>query len=270
MPNAKDKHGDTSNNILIFGHTGAGKTTQFLTLPGRKFAYLFDPNALDSLAGFDVEYEEFLPDKLNLAVKSLSTEANKKAQPSKLKTVQSYQNWEKHFETNLESGYFDQFDAILFDSITTFSDMVMDEVLRLNSREGQWPQQDDYGPQMNAIMKVFRVLTSMGKTIYATGHMELVKDETSGRIVYQPLVTGRLKTKLPLLFSQIFALHAEAGQDKKVNYKLQTKPDRQTPLIRCTWRNLSNMEPVDIDFNKPIEGQGLGGILAKHLASKPV
>jgi GTPase SAR1 family protein len=46
MANAKDAHATSTPKILLLGDTGAGKTTQVLTLPGRKFAYLFDPKSL--------------------------------------------------------------------------------------------------------------------------------------------------------------------------------------------------------------------------------
>ena len=49
MPNAKDSHAKVAHKILILGKTGSGKTTQFLTLPGKKFIYLFDPNAILTL-----------------------------------------------------------------------------------------------------------------------------------------------------------------------------------------------------------------------------
>ena len=73
MPNAKDAEVSPVESILAIGTTGVGKTTQFLTLPGKKFIYLFDPNALRSLAGHDVDYEEFRIDSmdLDLSVKSL-------------------------------------------------------------------------------------------------------------------------------------------------------------------------------------------------------
>ena len=262
MPNAKNDAHTKSRNVLIFGTTGAGKTQQFSTLPGRKFAYLFDPNAIDTLQGEDIDYEEFLPDRLDLSITSLS----KNKQPgtkSTLKATNVYAAWEKHFEHALETGFFDDYDNILVDSLTTFSDMVMDSVLSMNGRAGQWPQQDDYGPQMNAIMKVFRVMTALNKRVYVTGHVEMVKDELSQRVFYQPMVTGRLKTKLPLLFSNIFFATAEmqTGTKKEVMYQLQTKPDRLTPLIRCTFRGLDYKEDVTLDFSKPLEGQGLGRII---------
>jgi len=268
MANAKEASRSTGVSIFVFGYTGGGKTSQFLTLPGKKFAYLFDPNAINSLAGFDIDYEEFLPDRGNLDIKSLKKGVGDRI--SKVRSSDVYTDWEKHFETGLENGFFDQYDCILFDSLTTFSDMVMDRVQSLNGRFGEWPQQDDYGPQMNAIMKVIRVLTSLNKTVYVTGHVEMIKDELTSRVFNQVIITGKLKAKLPLLFSQIFYAEAAPTTDKNVHYTLQTKPDRLTPLIRCTLQGLAYKEDVTIDFaaaksgKLPIDKQGLGALLAKQ------
>ena len=263
MPNAKDSHAKVAHKILILGKTGSGKTTQFLTLPGKKFIYLFDPNAILTLQGHDVDYEEFLPDALDLGLTSLSSKVKGDVKDGK-KGAELYRRWEDDFETKLKSGFFDQYDAIGMDSFTTLSDMVMDGVLAINGRGGQWPQMDDYGPQMLALTKICRTFASIGKTVYFTGHVELRQDDLTKRIVYQPLMTGRLKEKLPLLFSEI--LLCEASVDNKGNsmYQLKTKPDRQFDIIRCSVRGLEQYEDVTIkDWSKP-EDYGLGQMLKRR------
>ena len=253
--------------ILMFGNTGAGKTTLFRTLPGKKFAYLFDPNSLASLQGDEnTDFIEFLPDILPMAARSLAKEQSKKDRELKRRTSDLYQEWENDYEERLDSNWFAEngYNWLMFDSITTFSTMVMDRILTLNGRPGEWPQQDDYGPQMNAILQVFRTATSHGLNLFVTGHMNLIQDELSKRIFQQPMVTGQLRVKLPLLFSQIFyAECSTSGTDKESTYKIQTRPDRLTPLIRCTLKDLDFLVNVTVDHTKPLEGQGLGAILNK-------
>lgn len=259
MPNAKSDAHDTPHRFLILGDTGGGKTTQFLTLPGKKFMYLFDSNALLSLKGYDVDYEEFLPDKLNLSVKSLSKDKGGDKTTNNANLM--YQAWEKDFSDKLEEGFFDDYDAIGIDSATTLLDLIMDRILTINGRAGTWPQQDDYGPQMVAFNNVCRALTSLGKTLYMTGHLEYRQEELSKRIFRQPMMTGRLRTKIPLLFSDIYI--AEAQNDGKGNIKhtFQTVPDRITTTVRNSIKGLEPFEDVTLDFSKPLEGQGLGHIL---------
>ena len=268
MPNAKtDVIERPGRKILMFGSTGSGKTTQFLTLPGKKFMYLFDSNAILSIKGYDVDYEEFLPDRLSLALTSLKKD-NKSVAPAEVAKIaaETYKAWEKDFEDKLSKNFFDKYENISLDSFTTLADAVMDGVLSLNGRAGQWPQQDDYGPQMLALTNIIRTFTALDKNFYCTGHMEMKQDEVSQRIFQTPLMTGRLKTKLPLLFSEIFFLQAQpVNQPGKaaVQYMIQTKPDRLNPLIRCTMRGLEPFEDVTLDFNKPLEGQGLGKLFTK-------
>jgi hypothetical protein len=258
MANALTAQSTSKRKFFVLGDTGSGKTTQCLTLTGRKFAYLFDPNAILSLKGYDVEYEEFLPDKLNLSVRSLSKDKGDKTTSH---LIDLYVQWEKDFQKKLESGFFDSYDIVILDSITTFLDMIMDRVLTINGRSGNWPQQDDYGPQMLVFTNVMRNLMALDKIIYVTGHMETKQDELTKRIFRTPMMTGRLKTKIPLLFSDIFVCEAENDGKGKTKHKIQTVPDRITTCIRTSFKGLEPFEDVTLDFSKPLEGQGLGKLM---------
>lgn len=258
MPNALQAHSVAKHKFLMLGDTGTGKTSQFLTLPGKKFIYLFDPNAILSLQGFDIEYEEFLPDALNMSAGSLSKGKGDKTTNHQ---NQMYVEWERDFDEKMKDGFFDGFDVIGLDSATTFQDLIMDRILTINGRAGQWPQQDDYGPQMQVFTSVMRTLNSLGKTIYITGHMETKQDETTKRILKQPMMTGRLKTKIPLLFSDIFVTMSENDGQGNISYKIQTVPDRMTSTIRTSLKNVEPFEDVTIDWSKDVVGQGLGALL---------
>ncbi len=262
MPNAKDTQGARpAHKVYLLGDTGSGKTTQFLTFPGKKFAYLFDPNAILSLRGQDVDYEEFMPDRLNISVRPLSN----KVTPDKTTNHQSktFVEFEKDFDNKLNTGFFDPYDSIMFDSGTTLLGLIMDRVLTLNGRAGSWPQQDDYGPQMNVFQNICRTLTSLGKTVLMTGHLDMKKDELTGRIFRNPMVTGQLRTKLPLLFSDIFICEVENDGQGNMKHKIQTVPDRITTCVRTTVKGLQPFEDVTLDWKKPLEGQGVGGILKR-------
>lgn len=259
MPNARDAHPLAAPKFFMLGNTGSGKTTQFLTLPGKKFIYLFDPNALLSIKGYDIDYEEFLPDVLSMDIYSLSKDKTRQKVMS-TRGADVYQEWEKDIEAKLASDFFKSYDWVGVDSFTTLSDMVMDSVLLLNGRPGRWPQEDDYAPQMNALTNITRTFAALGKPIYFTGHVEVKQDELTKQIFYTPLMTGRLRVKLPLLFSEILYLKADSD-GKNVRYNLQTKPDRMMPLIRTSMKGLDPLVDTTLDFTKPLEGQGLGRVV---------
>lgn len=262
MPNAKDLEvGEFREKFIVLGPTGSGKTTQFLTLPGRKFMYLFDPNAVLSLRGHDVDFEQFMPDILNLDISSLSGKkgegGKKRRSIMNTNSADVYSRWEQDVDTRLEDGFFDAYDWVGFDSFTTLSSMVMDSVLALNGRPGMWPQQDDYAPQMNALTKIVRTFTGRGLGVYFTGHDELLQDKLTQRIITQPLMTGRLRATLPLLFSEVLHFQTEA-ENKEVFYDCLTKPTRQVPLVRCSRRDFKPVEDITLDWSKPLDQQGLG------------
>lgn len=258
MSNARDAHTAT-HKILLLGDTGSGKTTQILTLPRPTFAYLFDANAILSLRGQDIDYEEFLPDRLNLSIRSLKKDVGDKNSTFK---NELYVEWENDFNERLKDGTFDKYQSICLDSATTFLDLIMDRVLTINGRAGQWPQQDDYGPQMLAFTNVVRTLTSLNKTILVTGHLEVKQDNLTQRVFRKPMMTGRLSTKIPLLFSDIFTCDTEVDQKGARVHRIQTVPDRMTTTIRTSIRGLEPFENVTLNFEEPLEGQGIGGLIA--------
>lgn len=265
MPNARDAKEDIAHRILVLGDTGGGKTTQFLTLPGKKFLYCFDSNALLSIKGHDVDYEEFLPDRLNLSVKSLSKDKGDKT-TNHQNTM--YVEWEKDFDERVRDGFFDPYNVIGIDSGTTLLDLIMDRVLTINARGGSWPQQDDYGPQMNIFTNIIRTFTSMGKTFYMTGHLEYKQEELSKRIFRQPLMTGRLRVKIPLLFSDIFIAEARNEGKGDITHVLQTVPDKITTTVRTSIKGLDPFEDVTLDFTKDLTEQGLGHLLTLEKEGK--
>lgn len=261
MPNAKEVEGLGPHKLLVLGGTGSGKTTQLLTLPGRKFAYLFDPNALLSLRGYDIEYEEFLPDRMNLQASSLSKDANKGLSRPKVTGSKLYNTWEDDFNHRLEGGYFDSFDVLALDSGTTFLDLIMDQILTLNSRFGQWPHEDDWGPQMIVFKNVIRAWTGLNKMIYVTGHLDARADKVTKKVWEDPMMTGRLRQQIPLLFSDVFSTQSFLDAEGNAQYVLQTVNEKGQRFHRTSIRGLDAFENVTLDFNEPLEGQGLGGLI---------
>lgn len=248
--------------ILTVGGMGTGKTTLFGSLPGKKFAYLFDPNALDALRKWDIDYKEFIVDDtdIDLSVKTLKHESkqvvidrsSRKRKPSPM----TYVNWEEDFEARMEAGYFNDYDWIMFDSATSFSDMIMDRVQFLNGRLNKHPEQADYTAQMNVHKNVMRVAASM-TGLYCTAHVETLKDDVTGKIHGKIMMTGKNRFRIPLMFSHIFATILETTKVGEPNYQIQTIPTKENPVVR-TSLDMNPFEDVDIKFNKPMAGQGLG------------
>ncbi len=268
MPNAKS-YKTGAEKILAVGTTGGGKTAGILTLPGKKFVYAFDPNCLQTLQGHDVDYEEFLPEALDMNAVTLKSGVRDTF--TRPKEPLTYVDFEAHFMDALDKGFFDQYDVIGFDSMTTYSSLVMDRIMWLNQRFGKWPEQADWTATMNTITNGLRTITALpGKTIYVTAHIEFKQDETTSKMQNILSLIGRLRNSLPLLFSEVWLFKGDVGTDGKSHFFVQTAPDRYSPFLRSTIRGLEFEEDVTIPpdkWNDPV-GYGIGALLTGKPRSK--
>jgi hypothetical protein len=262
IDNVKTTTKKSKRQILAIGGIGSGKTTQFRTLKGRKFAYLFDPSARDALQDDDIDFLEFIPDvtDLDLAVKTLKKKDGVVVGDKALKKhdPQTYIEWEADFEERYTSGFFNDYDWVCWDSLTTFSEIVMDRVLFLSKRLGKHPEQDDYTAEMNMVKNIFRAATTLNG-VYATAHTEMEREDVTKKIYGRVVLTGKNRTRIPLRFAHIFAFEAEAVGDKG-QYEMFTVPTRVYPLCRTS---LDLPAKLDVTLNRAasLVGQGLG----KHI-----
>ena len=268
MPNATEIRGKALEKILLVGDAGGGKSTQILTLPGKKFAYAFDPNAPAAYAGYDIDFEQFSPEvtDLDISVKTLKTGIGDKPIDStgKARRVEpkTYINFEKDFYERYQDKFFDKYDIVVLDSLTTFSEIIMDRTLYLNNRLGKQPEQADWSAQMTTINNVLRMLVNCNVNVLCTGHLEMREDQVTHRIYRQMLVTGKLRIRLPLMFSNIFGCICSSDKDE-IKYVVQTRPDKDFPMVRVNIQGLQFYEDVTIkDFKNPANF-GLGALLKK-------
>lgn len=248
--------------LLLIGPSGSGKTTAFRTLLGKKFLYIFDPNGLDAIKGSDIDYAEFTPEMsdLDIAVKALAKGKQDLTARERAPIPKTYLEWEKDWFERFDSGFFDKYDWIGFDSFTSFQDIIMDRVLFLSGRLGKHPEQPDWTAEMNTSRMIFRAAASC-TNICLMAHTEMVKDGLTGAIHGQIVMTGKNRVRIPLLFSQIFVTKASTGTQGQRSYIARSVPERENPVARTSIRGLDPEIDVIVDFNKPIEGQGLGGII---------
>lgn len=266
MPNAKDVHPMDTRNIFLWGEMGTGKTTQLLTLPGKKFLFGFDPAVAEALAGYDVDYEMFLPDEVNLNVTSMSK--GKVDRTSARREPKEWVRFAKFFDEFMVRGRWKEYDIIALDSLTTFSQMAMDRVLYINQREGMIPQLDDWMPQMSVVYNHIRKLCSIPKTVFVTGHEETSADRTSGIVDTHLVLTGKLKAWLPLLFSDVFRTVVKKTKDGP-QYTVQTQKEPRIPGVRTALRGVEAYEDVTVhDWTQP-ERYGLGALYKRTLGKTP-
>lgn len=268
MPNARDANETpTHQKILVLGKGGSGKTTQVISLPGKKFLYIFDPGSLASISGIDIDYEQFLPDAGDLDPwlrgfnKDSKSDTPKKIPGVKAPEPMTYFQWATDFNERVRNKFFDSYDWLGFDSLTLLSKAMMDRQLFLNNRYGDVEDRVDYRVTGSKIGSVFRSICSIPINVYATGHLQTFENEKTKILSTEINLPGSARTMLPLLFTNIF--EARATSDDKSRYVLITKPEaRGFQEIRCSLLGLKPVEDAVIqDFRQP-EKYGLGRMLS--------
>lgn len=133
----------------------------------------------------------------------------------------------------------DQIGTVALDSITTFSDILMNAILAANGRVDKGsrerlshgkgsvvaiPELRDYQLQMEKIADTIGYLSSISSDFICIGHVEMSRDEVSGRMFAAPMVTGKLSQKLPILFDEIYISQVDAKRDS-ADYYFLTGPE---------------------------------------------
>lgn len=270
MPNAKNMPTDPHKRILLVGPPGSGKSSQIWTLPGRKFAYVFDANTAPAIKGCDVDYEAFLPQagEMDTSIKGFSR-GSKSDKPRKRLEPTVYKDWEDHWNEHDGTGFFKQYDWLIIDSITSLSNAIMARILYLNGRYGDLEERSDYMVGGSKLSDIFTALSGMPINIFATGHTRVYEDDKTAKVEAQLNLPGRARQILPMTFTDTWLATTREVDDGEVRHFVRTKPEtRGFKGIRCTIPDLEVEEDVTIeDYNKATS-YGIGALLPRTGANK--
>lgn len=276
MPNTQDAGVPPTRRILMAGRTGSGKTMQIWTLPGRKFAYIFDPNSLSSLVaqppqrekGCNLDYELFLPEisDVDMGLKGFNKGSRSDApqaipgRASRKKEPTLYNRWEEH----VNQMNFEGIDWLIIDSLTFLSKAVMDRQLFINNRYGGTEEIADYKVVGAKLADVFASITSSPLNIFCTAHLSEYQNEKTARVVTELMLPGRARVILPLQFTDIFLATTRDDDKRGTIYEVRTKPDAKgLQDIRTSIPGLDTTEDVTIQrFDDRSTEYGIGALLS--------
>lgn len=225
-----------SFNAIIYGATGSGKTSLLRTARMPLHVDSFDPGGCKVLRGEAILNGVKCPDeykKGNIIIDS-RFEVEDPMIPS------AAQKWDDEFHRRKSMEYFERIGTYAIDSMTTWAQCIMYDVLKKAGRTGGTPQKNDWLPQMTVIEKCMRSFLTLPCDCVLIGHEDIDKDEPTGRIMARLLITGKLATRIPALFDEIY--HADTKETSTgIQYQLLT---RKTGIYQACSR-LSNMGQLD-------------------------
>lgn len=193
---------------LIYGHSGTGKTHLLKTCPRPIIVHSFDPSGTQTLKK-EIEEGWIAPGNY---------EYDDPREPW------AFKQWEKDMTVLLNSGIFRRVGTFAIDSFTMFSEAMMREALALDMRPNTVPQLVDYMRQQGTCKNWINILSQLPCHFICTAHIDIDKDEVSGRIETNPLASGKLRFQLPMLFSEYFVTMVKSTPQGP-NWTLLTQPD---------------------------------------------
>jgi len=201
-------------NAIVYGALGTGKTMLLRTCRKPVHVDSFDPGGTKVLAEEPEIY------------KDTRFEVEDPSNPTIAKL------WDAEFHRRKRMGWFDKIGTYAIDSATTWSQVLMNEVMRKAGRSGGTPFQQDWLPQMTMIENAMRAFTSLPCDCILIGHDDADKDEGTGRMFISLMITGKLKRRVPLLFDEIYCAQTKETS-KGIEYQLLT---RSTGLYQARTR----------------------------------
>lgn len=136
----------------------------------------------------------------------------------------AYAEWKKVNNLRLDINYFDQFGTYCIDSLTTFSDAVMNYQLASRGLAGNAPMFNiDYTPQKIEIENQIRKLMNLSCDFILTGHLERIvklkgidkKGIRDEEVIYRLMITGKAVMTIPLLFDELYVLTGRGDNPRR-------------------------------------------------------
>lgn len=222
--------------VLLTGPSGSGKTLSAATLPGKVLLVDFDGRAETVIGEENVEILScHEPDPR-------SPQAWQRAEAIRRQVI-----------LEVKQGVF-PYDSIVWDGLTMLGRYGLNWALTLDPKRGLGgaPAQQHYLPQMDNLAKFVLSTLALPLNILYTGHVELIEDINTGKIVYLPKITGKLRTEVGNWFSETYLCFRQMDtEEKRLRYYWLTAGSGKHEFLKSTLNKLGKYwtDPIEIDFD---------------------
>lgn len=216
--------------FLIYGPSGSGKTYSLRSARLPLWVDSFDP-------GGSVALNDLVQDGRAVVINEYEKEDAKHPTAFKL--------WDENFDKLEKAGVFERIGTYVLDSATTWGQAALNEVMKRAARAGGVPQQNDWYPQMVLMEAAIKRIMALPCDVVFICHDDILKDEITGKVMRSPLLTGKARKRIPLLFSEIY--YADVRRSSKgAEYVWQMRKD-STNDARSRMSGLPNVKVDDLE-----------------------
>jgi hypothetical protein len=191
-------------SMVIWGPSGAGKTTLAATAPGPLLWCNFDPDGTSSLGDReDIYIADFSMENPNVVMRF------KQDNCAGIKTL-----LEEHPEI----------ETVVFDSLTSFNEMSLKHgITEVRGATMEMPTLQGYGRRnsytMQGIMSFIKATGAFNKHCIVIAHEDAPqKDELTGAMMVSILVGGKMQSEIPIKLSEVWHLE-DTGKDRKITVR---------------------------------------------------
>lgn len=248
----------THYKVILAGDTGTGKTAQFETFPGRRYAMLFDPAASSTLDVSKLDHDMWFPKATDLALLPRRT--------AKGRTPKLYTSWAADFNEKLKTGFFEKYDSVMLDSLTLLGQACLDE--ELSRIDPGKEERTAYRFAGETMVQVFWALTSLPCHVLMTVHTKFGGKEGEAK-EHSLTVPGGSKLFMPRFVSALWFTSAIESKDGP-SFMALTRPQRMWPHVRTprAWSDLPLYADMTIkDWSNP-GAYGIGALIARKDPTK--
>lgn len=198
------KRKSRSLSVMLMGEFSSGKTRFLGTAPRPILIDSFDPNGTAVLE--DVYMKDI--EAGNILIRTFWKENHE--------SPTEYRKWGRQWDSDVKNRFFDKIGTYAIDSSTTFVDALGNEIAKHNKLGPGELEIGDYKTLYNTMKMHVKMMSDFDCHFILTAHLMPEKDSLTGELKMVLDTYGKLRSQLPLLFTEKYVLRRKSKDDVKI------------------------------------------------------